>query len=97
MSRSEIAYKNCSQFFFPSIEQCERSGGIGYFVTQVVRPPAVGVNIVEILMQATRQQPGDNIEILIVMGSQPARVTLCLGGVAALRGKIARNLQFRCG
>jgi hypothetical protein len=97
MSRPAIALKNRSQLFFPSVEQCQRTGGIGYFVAQVVRPPAVGVNIVEILVQATGQQAGDNIEILIVMGSQPAGVALCLGGAAALRGKIARNLQFRCG
>src|SRR6202044_4032447 len=32
MSRSVIALKNCSQLFFPSIEKCQRPGGISYFV-----------------------------------------------------------------
>ncbi len=97
MRRSAARFVDEPQLVFPGIEQCQRSHGSGDFVAQIIRPPAIGIDIVEMLMQAARQQTGDYVEILVVMGRQPARVALCFSRAAALRGKVTRDFQFRCG
>ena len=47
---------------------------IADLVRQIVRPTAVGVDVVEILVQALGQQETHDVEILVVMRRQPARV-----------------------
>jgi len=80
------------QFVFPRIEQLERPGGIVHLIAQIVRPPAVGVHVVEMLVQVARKQPRNHVEILVVVRREPARVALGLGGRTTLRGKMAGNL-----
>ena len=50
------------------------SAAIADFVAQVVGPAAVGVDVVEILVQALGQQEADHVEVLVMVGGQPARV-----------------------
>ena len=40
-------------------------------VAQVIRPAAVRIHIVEILMQVLRQQEADNLEVFVVAGRKP--------------------------
>src|ERR1700691_2955141 len=67
-----------AQLQVPVIEQREGFSGIGNFVTQIVRPAAVGIQIVEMLVQPAWEQPGNDVEIFIVMRGEPARVALGL-------------------
>ena len=63
-----------AQFAAPPCEQAQALRGIADFVAQIVRPAAEGIDVVEILMQPLGQQEADHVEILVVMGGQPARV-----------------------
>ena len=82
------------QFFVPRIQQLQRDFRIGNFIAQIVGPAAIGIDIVKMLVQAPRQQPGDHIEIFVVVRRQPTRVTARLFGADSPRGKVARNFQF---
>ena len=84
------------QFVFPCIEQLESTLAVGNFVAQIIRPAAIGVEIVEMLVQPLREQPRNHVEILVVMRREPACVTLGLGGAARFGGKMARDFEFRC-
>ena len=64
---------------------------VAYLVAQVVRPAAVGVEIVEMLVQPLRKQPRDHVEILVVMRRQPARVALGFFDAASSRREMARD------
>ena len=50
------------QFGAPPREQPQALGGIADLVGQIVRPAAVGVHVVEILMEALGQQKADDVE-----------------------------------
>jgi hypothetical protein len=86
-----------TQLVFPRIEQFKSTLAVGNFIAQVVRPSAVGVEIVKMLVQSLREQPRDHVEILVVMRGEPARVALGFGGAAAFGGKMARDFEFWCG
>ena len=62
------------QFAAPPGEQAEAFGGIAHLVGQIVRPAAVRVHVVEILVETLGQQEADDVKILVVVGGQPARV-----------------------
>jgi hypothetical protein len=64
------------QLLFPGCEEFEGAEGSGQLVAQVVRPAAIGVQVAKMLSQAAREQPAGHVEIFIVMGGQPAGVTL---------------------
>ena len=51
---------------------------ITYLVAQVVGYPAVGINVVEMLMQMFGQEPGYDGEILVVRVRQPGTILLRL-------------------
>src|ERR1035438_4972960 len=54
-----------------------------HFVAQIVGPAAVGIDVVEILVQALGQQEAHHLEVLVVMRRQPAGVGFwARGGVA---------------
>ena len=87
--------RSTREFLLPLVQQLERAGGIGNFVAQIVGPAAVGVDIVEMLVQARGQQPGDHVEIFVVMRGQPARVALRLPPAEQPDGgSVARDFEF---
>src|ERR1700733_3525436 len=49
------------------------------------------------LMQAAREEPGDDAEILVVMRREPPRVALGFLDCASLRREVARDFKFGCG
>ena len=51
----------------PPIEQFEGALFLRDFVAEVISPAAVGVDIVEMLVQVFRKQLGDDVEIFVVM------------------------------
>ena len=59
-------------------EQAQALGAVADLVAQIVGPAAEGVDVVEILMQPLGQQEADDVEILVMMRGQPARVLLGL-------------------
>ena len=76
----------------------ERSRRIGDFVAQIVRPAAIRVHVVKMLVQVPRQQPRNHIEIFVVVRRKPARVALgFFDGAQPSARKVARNFKFRCG
>jgi hypothetical protein len=50
------------------------SSGVADFVAEVVGPAAEGVDVVEILVEVFRQQEADDVEVLVVVGGEPAGV-----------------------
>ena len=62
------------QLLAPPAEQAQTLLLVADLVAQIVGPAAEGVDVVEILVQALGQQEADDVEILVVMGGQPARV-----------------------
>ncbi len=64
------------QFAPPPLEQTQAFVHIADLVAQIVRPAAVRIHVVEILMQLFRQQETDDVKILVMMRRQPARILL---------------------
>ena len=62
------------QLALPPIQKFHRSRGIGNLISQIVGPPAVCIDVVEMLPQPARQQIRGDREILVMMGGEPARV-----------------------
>src|SRR6202007_2543399 len=73
------------EFALPPIQQLESTLFLRHFVAEVVRPAAISVDIVKMLMQILGEQPGDYVEIFVVVSSEPARVPLRLGIRALIR------------
>ena len=67
------------QFVPPPFEQAQTFFRIADFVGQIVGPAAIGVDIVEILVQMFGQQETDDMEIFVVMGGEPAGVLFGFG------------------
>ncbi len=82
------------EFVLPPIEKFESASGFGNLVAEVVGPAAISVDIVEVLVKLLRQQPGDNVEIFIMMRGEPARISLRFGSGAAVAGQVFRELEF---
>src|SRR5467141_3956439 len=78
----------------PPAEQFERARRAGDFVAEIVGPAAIGIYVVEMLMEVLWQQPGHDVEIFVVMGGEPAGVFLrgC-GRAAGIRG-MAGDVDF---
>ena len=76
------------QLIFPGIQQHERPRGSRNFVAQIVRPAAVRIHIIKMLVQVLRQKPRHHIEIFVVMRRQPARVALGFEGAQPSAGRL---------
>ena len=85
---ARAALRTCaSSSLAPPVEQAQALARVADLVAQIVRPAAERVDVVEILMQALRQQEADDVEVLVVMGGEPARI-----GAALLRACSARAM-----
>lgn len=73
---SGLAFVAGVEFAFPPMEELESASGIFYFIAEVVRPSAISVDIIKMLVKAFWQEPGDDVEILVVMRGEPARISL---------------------
>ena len=74
----DVAEVHGLQLAAPPGEQTQAFGGVANFVAQIVRPAAERIHVIEILVQALRQQETDHMEIFVVMRGQPARILLGL-------------------
>ena len=54
------------QFRSPPVQQFQRPGRVAHFVAQVVRPAAVCIDVVKMLVQIFWQQPRDKGKILVM-------------------------------
>src|ERR1700730_17840138 len=89
----------------PLIEQFQGRDRIPDFIPEVICDTAVGVNIVKMLTQGLRQQPGGDGEVLVMLTRQAPAVSpaLCLRrsprGNGVFRGQAAPSYQrsrIRC-
>ena len=96
MRRAALRRITEPQLVFPRVEQFKSVLAVRDLVAQIVRPAAVGVEIIEMLVQPLREQPRDHVEVLVVMRREPARIALGFGGAAAFGGKMARDFEFWC-
>src|SRR5579859_1887293 len=82
------------KFALPPIKEFEGALFLRNLVAEIVGPAAIGIKIVEMLVQILREQPGDDIEIFVMVRSEPARVLLrrCRG--APIRGSALGNFEF---
>src|SRR5690242_550289 len=83
------------EFLAPPREQAQAFGGVADLVAEVVGPAAKRVDIVEILVQAFGQQKSYDVEVLVMMGGEPARVSLGgRSGVSTLERLRGVNVLF---
>ena len=78
----------------PPVQEFEGACCSGDFVTEVVGPAAICVDVVEMLMQFFREQPGNYVEIFVMMGCEPARVVLRGFRRAARRRRVRGDFEF---
>jgi hypothetical protein len=64
------------------------------FIAEVVGPAAIGVEIVEMLVQVFWKQPAGYVEIFVVMRGEPASVLLGRLRRTAPRRDVLRDLEF---
>src|SRR5438477_6930411 len=86
----DLAGVHCLQLPSPPGQQTKALGSVADLVAQVVSPAAEGIDVVEVLMQALRKQEGDNVEVFVVMGGEPARVLLGRGGGVSVVQRLRR-------
>ena len=89
-----LAFVASIQFALPPIKKLERAQGISDLVAQIVRPAAIGIDVVEMLMKSFGEQPGNDVEVFVMMRGEPSRVFLCGGRRAARFGRVAHDLEF---
>ena len=82
------------EFALPPVEQLEGAGGFGNFVAEIVGPAAIGVDVVEMLVQLGGEQPGSYVEIFVVVGGEPAGVLLRFFHGAARGGGAFGDFKF---
>ena len=63
-----------TEFPAPPFEQAEAFGGVADFVAEIIAPAAIGIDVVEILVEFPGKQEADDMEILVVFGGEPAGV-----------------------
>ena len=56
------------EFLFPPVEEFECAEVVWDFVAEVVGPAAVGVEVVEMLVEIFGEKPGDDVKVFVVMG-----------------------------
>src|ERR1017187_2731929 len=85
------------QFGAPPVQQAQAFGAAAHFIAQVVGPAAIRVDVIEILVEALGEQEAHHVEVLVVVGGQPAGVIASFGGrVDTLQGlRRADELDWR--
>src|ERR1700733_8736037 len=86
-----------AQFKVPLIQEGDGSFRIRNFVSQVIGPAAISIQVVKMLVQTARQQPGNDVEILVMMRGEPASVSLGLRNRASERREPSSNFEFSGG
>src|SRR5260370_12012750 len=64
------------------------------FVTEIVGPAAIGVDIVKMLVQLFREKPGNYIKVFVMVRGEAARVGLRNLGRAARRRRVGGDFEF---
>src|SRR5579859_6264917 len=82
------------EFALPPIEKFEGAIRVGNFVAEVVGPAAVGVDVVEMLVEFFGEEPGDDVEIFVVVRGEPTGVLLRGGGGAAGGRDVGGESEF---
>ncbi len=82
------------QFPVPTVQQLQGARGVGDLISKVVRPAAVRIQIVKMLMESLGKQPRGHIEIFVVVCGEPARVAFGLRKRTARRRHAAGNFEF---
>src|SRR2546428_4156492 len=82
------------QLALPPMEQIQSARRFGNFIAKIIGPTAVGVEVVEMLVQRFGEEPRYDIEIFVVMRGQPARVFLRFFHRATGLGRMPRNVNF---
>jgi hypothetical protein len=76
------------------VQEFEGACCSGDFVTEVVGPATIGVEIVEMLMEFLGQKLGDDAEIFVVVRGEPAGVLLRGFGRTAGWGRVSGDFEF---
>ncbi len=82
------------QLALPPIQQFECARRIGDFVAEIVRPAAIRIDVVEMLVQRFGEKPGYDVEILVVMRGQPTCVPLRHFGRAGWLRRVPCDVDF---
>src|SRR5581483_1564570 len=93
MSRAPCVHR--LEFGAPPGQQTKALGRIADLVAQIVRPAAVRIDVVEILVQFLGKEEADYVEILIMMRRQPARIGLRLRDVVGGGQRLGRTNEVR--
>ncbi len=89
-----LAFVASIQLMFPPGEQFQRARRIGNFVAKIVGPAAVGVDVVEMLMQGLGEEPRNDVEIFVMVRRKPARVPFGYFGRAAGLRRVFGDFDF---
>ncbi len=76
------------EFAFPPVEEFDGAIAVGNFVAEIVGPAAVGVDVIEMLVELLGEEPGDDVEIFVVMRGEPTGVFLGVVDRAAGGGDV---------
>src|SRR5258705_2567386 len=79
---------------FPPRQQFQGARRIGNFVTEIISPAAIRMSVEKMPVQRFGEKPGNDVEILVVMGRQPLGVFLRFFRRAAGFGCVARYVDF---
>ncbi len=89
-----LAFVAGIEFALPPIEKLERAHGFRNFVAEIVGPAAVGVDVIEMLMERLWKEPGDHVEVFVMMRGEPASVLLRSSGRAARLGRVVHDFEL---
>src|SRR5713101_713391 len=64
------------QLPLPPVEELEGTLFLRHFIAEIISPAAVGVDVVEMLVEFFREEPGDDTEVFVMMSGKPARIPL---------------------
>ena len=76
------------------MQQFQSARRVANFVTEIIRPAAIRVDVVEILVQRFGEKPGYDVEIFVVMRCEPPRVSPSHFGRAAGLWCVPGNVDF---
>src|SRR5712692_168090 len=89
-----LAFVAGVQLALPPMEQIQSARRIGNFVAEIIGPAAVGIDVVEMLVQRFGEKPRYDVEIFVVTSGEPLRVLLCFFRRAAGLGRVPRDVDF---
>ena len=70
----DLARIAIAELFFPPVQQCKAFLRFARLVGQVIGPAAVGIDVIKMLPQPSRQEPTDDSEVLVVPSGEQAAV-----------------------